>query len=226
MFIKLLDDNQIKKERNAQVLGVEPKNLLFKAGNYVDEKENINEPYINLEMWLICLIFAVSLFVCITIRRAVQKKLPKELWQCIKRSPWELVPFVLSMFIIVLALQQNGVSGMMAEFLGKGNEVITYGVGTYLFSNIINNIPASVLFNSVISSASEVSIFGVYSAIIGTNIGAYLTPVGALAGIMWSNILSRHEVKFGFGKFVLYGLAISIPTLFAAIGGLYISMLF
>lgn len=143
LFIKLLDDNQIKKERNAQVLGVEPKNLLFKAGNYVDEKENINEPYINLEMWLICLIFAVSLFVCITIRRAVQKKLPKELWQCIKRSPWELVPFVLSMFIIVLALQQNGVSGMMAEFLGKGNEVITYGVGTYLFSNIINNIPAS-----------------------------------------------------------------------------------
>lgn len=48
LFIKLLDDNQIKKERNAQVLGVEPKNLLFKAGNYVDEKENINVPYINL----------------------------------------------------------------------------------------------------------------------------------------------------------------------------------
>lgn len=48
LFIKLLDDNQIKKERNAQVLGVEPKNLLFKSGNYVDEKENINVPYINL----------------------------------------------------------------------------------------------------------------------------------------------------------------------------------
>ena len=48
LFIKLLDDNQIKKERNAQVLGVEPKNLLFKTGNYVDEKENINVPYINL----------------------------------------------------------------------------------------------------------------------------------------------------------------------------------
>ncbi len=41
LFIKLLDDNQIKKERNAQVLGVEPKNLLFKSGNYVDEKEII-----------------------------------------------------------------------------------------------------------------------------------------------------------------------------------------
>ncbi|MGD9813580.1 MAG: N-6 DNA methylase [Bacilli bacterium] len=48
LFIKLLDDNQIKKERNAAFLGVKPQNLLFKEGNYVDEKENINEPYINL----------------------------------------------------------------------------------------------------------------------------------------------------------------------------------
>lgn len=48
LFIKLLDDNQIKKERNAHALGVQPKNLLFDSGNYVDEKENIDEPYSNL----------------------------------------------------------------------------------------------------------------------------------------------------------------------------------
>ncbi len=48
LFIKLLDDNQIKKERNANVLGVKPNNLLFQTGNFVAEKENIDEPYINL----------------------------------------------------------------------------------------------------------------------------------------------------------------------------------
>ncbi len=48
MFIKLLDDNQIKKEKNAQVFGVKAQNLLFKDGNYVDESLNINEPYKNL----------------------------------------------------------------------------------------------------------------------------------------------------------------------------------
>lgn len=48
LFIKLLDDNQIKKERNAEVLGVKPQSLLFKNGNYVDEKENIDEPYQSL----------------------------------------------------------------------------------------------------------------------------------------------------------------------------------
>ena len=48
LFIKLLDDNQIKKERNAQVIGVEAKNLLFGKGNFVDEKENIDVPYSTL----------------------------------------------------------------------------------------------------------------------------------------------------------------------------------
>jgi type I restriction enzyme M protein len=48
LFIKLLDDNQIKKERNANVLGVKPNNLLFQTGNFVAEKENIDEPYTNL----------------------------------------------------------------------------------------------------------------------------------------------------------------------------------
>jgi type I restriction enzyme M protein len=48
LFIKLLDDNQIKKERNAEVLGVQLKTLLFDSGNFIDEKENINEPYQNL----------------------------------------------------------------------------------------------------------------------------------------------------------------------------------
>ncbi len=48
LFVKLLDDNQIKKERNAQALGVSPNNLLFRSGNFVDEKENINVPYSTL----------------------------------------------------------------------------------------------------------------------------------------------------------------------------------
>lgn len=182
--------------------------------------------YVNFEMWLICLAFAISLFICITILKLIQKKTPKELLRCLKRSPWELIPFVLSMFIIVLALEQNGISALMADFLSKGEETINYGFATFFISNIINNIPASVFLNSVISSASQAGKASIYAAVIGTNIGAYLTPVGALAGIMWSNILSRHDVKFGFLKFILYGLVISIPTLFAAIGGLYISMLF
>ncbi|MDR0832392.1 MAG: N-6 DNA methylase, partial [Bacillales bacterium] len=49
LFIKLLDDGQIKRERNAQALGGQVlRDLVFKEGNYVDELNNINEPYNNL----------------------------------------------------------------------------------------------------------------------------------------------------------------------------------
>ena len=64
--------------------------------------------YLHLEMWLICLGFAISLFVFVSIYRAIKHKKPIELLHCIKRAPWELVPFVISMFIIVLSLKECG----------------------------------------------------------------------------------------------------------------------
>lgn len=179
--------------------------------------------YIKWEMWYICLAFAASLFLCVCIHKLIHKEMPKEIKECLKRAPWELIPFVLSMFVIVLALEYNGVTDHINKLLGSDNSFL-YGFGAYLASNVINNIPASVLFEAVFSAgqASEISIF---AAIAGTNIGAFLTPVGALAGIMWSGILSKHNVKFGFGKFVFYGAAISAPALLAALGGLELAFL-
>ena len=179
--------------------------------------------YIKLEMWYICLAFAGSLFICVAIHHLIHKETPKELKGCLKRAPWELIPFVLSMFVIVLALEKNGICAILGDFLSKGDDVFAYGAGAYLASNVINNIPASVLFESIFASLGQTAESSVYAAIIGTNVGAYLTPVGALAGIMWSGILARHEIKFGFGKFVLYGTAVSLPTLAAALGGLELS---
>ncbi|MGN0768308.1 MAG: SLC13 family permease [Christensenellales bacterium] len=179
--------------------------------------------YIKWEMWYICLAFAVSLFACVSVHKLIHKETPKEIKGCLKRAPWELVPFVLSMFIIVLGLKENGITTLLADRFDGGG-VFAYGTGAYVLSNVINNIPASVLFEAVFA-AKEVSAECVYAAIAGTNIGAFLTPVGALAGIMWSGILAAHDVKFGFGKFVLYGAMISVPVLLAALGGLELAFL-
>ncbi|MDY2724600.1 MAG: ArsB/NhaD family transporter, partial [Candidatus Onthovivens sp.] len=54
---------------------------------------------------------------------------------------------------------------------------------------------------------------GVYASIIGSNIGAIFTPIGALAGIMFSSLLNKHDIKFSFLSFIKYGSIISIPTL-------------
>jgi arsenical pump membrane protein len=48
-----------------------------------------------------------------------------------------------------------------------------------------------------------------YSTIIASNIGAYFTPIGALAGIMWMGILNKTGIKFGFKEFLKYGVIIA-----------------
>ena len=68
----------------------------------------------------------------------------------------------------------------------------------------------SVLFEKIVVGANASAVYG---AIIGSNVGAFITPVGALAGIMWNKILTEHGVKLSFAKFILYGVAVAIPTL-------------
>ena len=110
-------------------------------------------------------------------------------------------------------------AGLSSRLLGNG-EVFRVGVASFLAANLVNNIPMSVLFSSVTAPGGVVSFPALYAAVIGSNIGAFFTPMGALAGIMWMALLKQHGVELSFGKFVLYGAVISLPTLFAALGGL------
>ena len=173
--------------------------------------------YINLEMWLISACAVGSLIVFNGIISLVRKKKPVHLWGCIKRIPYELVPFLLSMFTMIVILSEEGVTAQIANLLGTDLSILKYGATSFLTANIINNIPMSVLFSSIISS-SPVGAGAIYATVIGSNISAFFTPIGALAGIMWSSILSEHGYKFGYLSFLKMGLIIALPTLFAALG--------
>ena len=91
------------------------------------------------------------------------------------------------MFIIVLALKECGVTSALNKLLITNSKTdgVTFGVLSALSANLLNNIPMSVLFESIIGGDSVPALYG---AIIGSNVGAFITPVGALAGIMWNKI--------------------------------------
>lgn len=172
--------------------------------------------FIDAEMWLVCLILMLSLTAFNLFYDLVTLHTAKPVLQSIKKGPYELIPFVLSMFVIVLALKENGVTEILGDLLitGKTEDGVIFGFLSALSSNLLNNIPMSVLFERIISGRS---LSAVYGAVIGSNIGAFITPVGALAGIMWNKILSKYGVKTSFGKFLLYGGAVAIPSLLAAV---------
>lgn len=171
---------------------------------------------LKIEMWLISVSLALLLIVCTLIYLAVRRKPLSPLTNCLKRLPYEIIPFVVGMFAIVLVVGREGWCEQIYRLFENFNSVFAYGFGTAICSNLINNIPATVLFSQVLTSCAtqvENLFSAVYATIAGSNVGAYLTPVGALAGIMWHNILSHNGVKLSFGKFCLYGVTVAIPTL-------------
>lgn len=171
--------------------------------------------YIGIEMWLVSLISALSLFLCTTVISAVRKKKPSALISCLKRAPWELIPFIISMFVMVEALRANGVTDAIFSLLGDRAQIWTYGITSFLAANLVNNIPMSVLYSSILASGGSVA--AVYATVVGSNLGACLTPIGALAGIMWSSILKEHGLKFGYLDFLKIGVSVAIPALAAAL---------
>jgi len=94
------------------------------------------------------------------------------------------------------------------------SSVFLIGTTSSLSCNILNNQPMTVLFNSVLNEASfqvgPLSRIGaMFALIIGSNLGANLTLIGALAGIMWSSILSEKGFEISYLKFASYGFVIT-----------------
>jgi arsenical pump membrane protein len=174
--------------------------------------------YIDMEMWLISFIAASSLIIVVLLIRLITHKHWEYLTSSLKRLPYQLIPFLLSMFVIVLALNYQGISSKLGEVLNHEPVIWIYGPTSFIASNIINNIPMSILFSTLPNGLDSINYTrAIYSSIIGSNIGAFFTPLGALAGIMFSSLVNKQNIKFTFLDFTKYGLIIALPTLFTAL---------
>ena len=170
--------------------------------------------YLHIEMYLISLISAISLLIISLIYFIVKRIKFDKYLEIFKRLPYELIPFMISMFVISLALNKQGIPSIISNYLNKGNEIINYGISSFLMCNVMNNIPMSVFYASIINNGD---LKATYSTIIGSNLGAFLTPIGALAGIMFTSLIKKYDIKYTFLDFIKYGGIISIPTLLVAL---------
>ena len=184
--------------------------------------------YLHFEMWLIAFVAAISLLI-VLITYSIIKKNSFILTRIINRVPLGLAVFVLTMFTIVSSLQSVGVFDKVFNFFNiiTNNKpiptILTYGISSALCDNIINNIPMSLAYANILSNLpTNLLPYGVYSSIIGSNIGAFLTPIGALAGIMWLGILKNQQVDFTFIDFIKYGVLLTTVILTASLAGLII----
>lgn len=189
-------------------------------------------PYLNIELWLISLGFALTLIIILIIRESFTGLIRKNinlkkftLTKAFKRMPISIIPFILGMFITVEALRIYGVTADIGYFLGGIiDQSATFGVFLFGFTsaisaNIVNNIPMTVAYVPIIeTSANILNLPAIYATVVGSNLGANITPIGALAGIMWMTILRNKDVDFSFKDFIKYGLIITPVALLICLG--------
>jgi len=147
----------------------------------------------------------------------------------IKALPWGLIPFVFSMFVLVQGLNNGGWVDKIAEACvsamgGKGSinsasapqfvPALFMMFVTCIFCNLLNNQPATVLITRVLLAPPfqalkrKAQLGAAYAVIAGSNLAASLTLVGALAGIMFIQLLKLHGRPMTYSQFALVGLKV------------------
>lgn len=177
-------------------------------------------PYLNMEIWYTTLFACGMTYIVVFVYLLATKQKLKVLGNALKNLPYEIIPFLLSMGVIVATLEDVGFMQMFANWL-DGKSFFLIGIIAFFLGNLINNIPMTMLFTSVLGLFASTPNM-IYAVVISSNVCAFLTPVGALAGIMFMKILKDNKVKFTFAQFMGYGVIISIPTLLCTLGSLLI----
>ena len=152
-------------------------------------------------------------------------------WVAVKRIPWKILPFVAVFFILVAGLNMYGVVDVMAEWISQASSslagsIATNGLIGFVLANIINNQPMTILLSSVLVSdslhVSELAFQGgAYAIVIASNLGANLTLIGALAGLMWHKILKTKGMRISYFEFLRAGLLITPTVLVLSLATLY-----
>ena len=175
-------------------------------------------PGFKVEMWMIAGIMALILLVYNIVIDIIHRKSQEKskLRIIFSSMPYPIIPFLLSLFILVNSLQTSGFFRLVGNWMGSYTEgsgpasVAVFGLFSTVSANILNNIPMSVAFAPIIqATGTTVNKGSVYASVIGANLGANLTPLGALAGLMWLKILKEREIEVGFIEFLKVGLIVT-----------------
>ncbi|KAF9130645.1 hypothetical protein BGW39_002829 [Mortierella sp. 14UC] len=149
------------------------------------------------------------------------------------RMPWAILPFTLSMFIMVEGLSHSGWIAIFATWatrLVPNYVAATYAIGfvSVLLCNLFNNVPMTILVARILQHpnfASSPLTMGkpevvrgcVLALVVGSNLGACTTLISSLAGLMWDSVLRSKNSNVGFWNFFRWNMGVMPVVIFVAL---------
>jgi arsenical pump membrane protein len=132
---------------------------------------------------------------------------------------WDIVLFMLSIFIVVQGLETAGVTDLLASALIATSKlpsilgVLAPSMVVTVGASFMNNWPMTILG---LLSIHQAAVTGpaltnlVFSNIIGNNLGPHFFPLGSLAILMWMEIMRRKGVTISLKEYLKVGATLSI----------------
>ncbi|WP_096467760.1 arsenic transporter [Aneurinibacillus soli] len=146
----------------------------------------------------------------------------------LKKTPWYILVFAFSMYVIIYGLHNIGLTAWLIDFIhpivSSGNLLhasVMMGTLLSVLSNIFNNHPALMVGTLTLMNMhlDPLTLKISYLAnVIGSDMGSLLLPMGTLATLMWMHIVRRGKVKITWWQYIKITLTVIPPaTLFTLV---------
>jgi hypothetical protein len=143
------------------------------------------------------------------------------------RMPWPIVPFVMSMFVMVSGFRSTGWIGLLTPMfvtlatLPPNIATIAITFVSAFACILLNNQPMTIFMTELLMDPAfrcQVSGFQLdiasYSLVLGSNLGGNLALNAALAGLMWQSLLlSKDITSITYTSFLFDGVLIAVPAI-------------
>lgn len=149
----------------------------------------------------------------------------------LKKSPWHILVFAFSMYVIIYGLHNVGLTALIINQFGDNvaedplNAIFIMGILLTVLSNICNNLPSIMIGTLAIKEMGldlqtmQVAYLG---NVIGSDIGSLLLPMGTLATLLWIHTLRQYKIAMNWGKYLRVTLFVVPVSLILSLFGLYL----
>jgi arsenical pump membrane protein len=155
--------------------------------------------------------------------RQVTPTQQKSLLGIAKDINWDIVLFMLSIYLVVQSLTNAGVTAFLSSALVSAASlpsvlgVIAPSMVVTVGASFMNNWPMTILgLMSIHNIAAVTTLTGstftglVFSNVIGNNLGPHFFPLGSLAILMWLEVMKRKGVNISLWSYLKVGAVLSI----------------
>ncbi|QCJ40934.1 arsenic transporter [Bacillus sp. S3] len=145
----------------------------------------------------------------------------------LKKTPWYILVFAFSMYVIIYGLNNIGLTDWLIAFMEpmvSGSLLhasVMMGGLLSILSNIFNNHPALMVGTLTLThmGLDTLTLKVAYLAnVIGSDMGSLLLPMGTLATLMWMHIVRKGKIMITWWEYVKITFVVIPPaTLFTLV---------